>query len=260
MMKVPIPPENLTDEGGPVPPEIIEELKQELEKLRELESQLPEEDGIPVENFFHLLQQELWRKSLRHYWRERTDYFAGNNIFVYYSTRQSQNIIQGDFSEFRGPDFFVVLGIDGRKPRRYWVSWQEEGRYPDLVIEIAPKIAHADLDERMKLHERVFRAREYFLVDWEKRTLEGYDWTLKGYEPKVPNERGRLWSGVLELWIGAWEGEYEGYTSRWFRFYTPEGELVLTAEEAERQRAERAEAELQRLRARLAEQGIQLEE
>lgn len=74
------------------------------------------------------------------------------------------------------------------------------------------------------------------------------------YRSIEPNERGWLWSGQLQLFLGVHEGKA--------RFFTPEGNLVLLPEEAmsqqleqERQRAEQAERELARLRALLGENG-----
>ncbi len=189
-------------------------------------------------------------------------------MFVYFSVQQAENIINGSTTEYRGPDFFVVLDVDYHKPRTCWVVWQEEGRYPDVIVEIlSPSTAQNDRTTKKDLYEKVFATEEYFLFDFDKKELIGYELMLGQYQQKVPNERGWLWSAKLGLWLGLWEGEFRRYRDRWLRFWTPEGELVLTGEEAEyqraeleRQRAERAEAELQRLREKLAQQGISLEE
>ncbi len=221
-----------------------------------------------MENFFHRYQQELLLASLAYHWRDRNDYFAGANMFVYFSVQQAENIINGSTTEYRGPDFFVVLDVDYHKPRTCWVVWQEEGRYPDVIVEIlSPSTAQNDRTTKKDLYEKVFATEEYFLFDFDKKELIGYELMLGQYQQKVPNERGWLWSAKLGLWLGLWGGEFRRYRDRWLRFWTPEGELVLTGEEAEyqraeleRQRAERAEAELQRLREKLAQQGISLEE
>lgn len=70
----------------------------------------------------------------------------------------------------------------------------------------------------------------------------------------------------MELWLGKWTGVYQRDMTTWLRFYTPEGELVLTADEAATRRAataeenaaaeavarRAAEEEVERLRAELA--------
>ncbi len=55
--------------------------------------QLPDEDGIPLEDFQHFYQQSILLASLTYHWRHRNDFFAGANMFVYYSTRQAENIL-----------------------------------------------------------------------------------------------------------------------------------------------------------------------
>jgi hypothetical protein len=50
----------------------------------------------------------------------------------------------------------------------------------------------------------------------------------------------------LGLRLGTWRGQWQGYEAVWLRFYDTEGRLVPT-------RAEAAEAEVARLRERLAE-------
>ncbi len=274
-MQTPLPATKPIAEGETNQPAQDAE-RQLQERLRQIESLLPEEDGIPVENFLHLIQQELLRKSLRYHWRDRTDYFIGTNTFLYYSLEQAERMIEGDFTGFRGPDFFVVIGgVDGTQPRRYWVTWKEDNRFPNVVVEIlSPSTARQDRGEKMQIYAKEMRVPEYFLIDWDKKVLEGYELQEGTYVPMKPNARGWFWSKQLGLWLGAWDGKYDVYEARWFRFYTESGELVLTAEEAfaqqyeverqraeaERQRAEQAEAELQRLKSILAERGMQVDE
>jgi hypothetical protein len=49
-------------------------------------------------------------------------------MFVYYSRDQAMN------RDFRGPDFFLVLDVDGSRERQGWVVWEEGGRYPDVGV------------------------------------------------------------------------------------------------------------------------------
>ena len=185
-----------------------------------------------MENIYHLHQQQILIESLAHYWRERSDYFVGANMFVYFSRRQAENVSRGDLTEYRGPDFFVVLGVDLHKRRTCWVVWEEDGRYPDVILEIlSPSTRKVDREVKKQLYAEVFGTEEYYLLDWDTKQLEGYD-LLKGvYHPKSPNEQGWLWSDKLGLWIGFWQGSYIHQEETWLRFFNPEGELVLTGEE-----------------------------
>ncbi len=225
-------------------------------------SALPDEDGVPMENFLHRFQQNLLLESLTYHWRDRQDYFAGANMFVYFSYEQAEEVINGEQKAYRGPDFFVVLDTTYQPPRTKWVVWAEGGRYPDVIVEIlSPSTEQVDRVEKMKLYERVFQTSEYFLIDFEGKTLEGYELHLKRYRAKEPNPQGWLWSAQLGLWLGLWEGVYQGYQARWFRFYTEGGELVLTRAEAEQEAREQAEhqAELERQRAEAERQRAEAE-
>lgn len=62
-------------------------------------------------------------------WQDRQDFFAGGNLSIYYSTRQLKS------DDVRGLDFFVVLNTE-RKKRKSWVVWDEDGKYPNFILEI----------------------------------------------------------------------------------------------------------------------------
>jgi hypothetical protein len=94
---------------------------------------------------------------------------------------------------------------------------------------------------------------------------------LKGarYQQLILNEE-RLWLAELELGLGLWQGNYQGISGFWLRWYDVAGNWILTpserAEEEYRQRElaqKRAEQEYQRaeqLAQRLRDLGIDLEQ
>ncbi|GBC91791.1 hypothetical protein HRbin15_00250 [bacterium HR15] len=269
-----------------IPPELARDIEQMLRELESLE--LLEEDGEPLESEWHVVQIHLLDDLVRQHLGPSNDYFCGGNMFVYYSTEQARAINAGK-SAYKGPDFFVVRNVDGSKPRRYWVAWEEDGRYPDLVIElISPRTAKKDKEENLRFYAEVLRVPEYYWYDQDKGELRGYHLANGHYEPITPNEHGWLWSRVLGAYLGVWEGVYNGRRYRWLRLYRADGSLVPTPSELaeqerqraeqerqraeqerqraeqerqraeqERQRAEQAEAELERLRALLRERGIE---
>lgn len=224
---------------------------------------LPSEDGEPLESHWHRLQINLLGDMLHQHWHGRPDFFAGGNMFVYYSLEQART------RDYKGPDFFVVTGVDGSYPRRSWIVWQEGGRYPDVIIELlSASTKAADLGPKKDLYERVFRTSEYFCVDPEDHSLRGWRLSCTEYVPLEPDERGWLWSATLQLWLGLQEGRFQGTSDTWLRCFDAAGTLVPTGEEvaeaertraeteharaeAERTRAEAAEAEAARLRAEL---------
>jgi hypothetical protein len=40
---------------------------------------------------------------------------------------------------FRGPDAFVVRGVKGHE-REAWMTWEENGRVPDLVLKLLGRV------------------------------------------------------------------------------------------------------------------------
>jgi Uma2 family endonuclease len=80
------------------------------------EDELPYDDGMPMETQRHALQLQLLIDPLRLHWTERQDVYVGGNMFVYFSLEQMRR------QDFRGPDFFVVLGVPKRE-RKSWVVW-----------------------------------------------------------------------------------------------------------------------------------------
>lgn len=217
---------------------------------------LLEKDGIPLESLWHHLQITLLIDVLSRLWRERDDFFVGGDMFLYYSEEQARNV------KFRGPDFFFVNGVKRFPPRRYWATWLEGGRYPNMILELlSPTTAKIDRTVKKKLYEQTFRTPEYFCFDPDTNLLEG--WRLgpkQRYRSIKADRQDWMWSEELGLWLGTWEGTSFGMSAIWLRFYDGDGRLVPTwseaaYQEAETQRGERraAEAELARLKARLEE-------
>ncbi|MBD1939540.1 Uma2 family endonuclease [Microcoleus sp. FACHB-68] len=209
-----------------------------------------------LETYRHLKQLILLLTCLERLWGSRQDFFAGGNMSIYYSTRQRKS------EDVRGPDFFVVLNTE-RKERKSWVVWEEDGKYPNLILEIlSDSTAQTDRGLKKQLYQDIFRTPEYFWFDPYKLEFKGFKLIYRRYEEIEPNEREWLWSEELQLYLGILEEQ--------LRFFTPERELVPTPEEAEvqerqraeaeRQRAENAEAKAERLRQKLLEMGVNPEE
>jgi Uma2 family endonuclease len=204
--------------------------------------QLVETDGEPLESHWHVLQIALLLDLVAYWLRDRNDYYASGNMFIYYSEEQARN------RDYRGPDFFYVDGVSRLPLRPYWAVWQEGGRYPDLIIELlSPTTARGDRTTKKTLYERTFRTFEYFCYDPHAEQLEG--WRLgprQRYRTISANERGWMEVEELGVWLGTWRGQYQGFEAVWLRFYDADGRLVPTQVEA-------AEAEVARLKERLAE-------
>lgn len=217
------------------------------------------DDGEPLESPRHRIAMNVLLRSCQQARRDRTDFYAGGNMFVYYSRNQAMN------RDFRGPDFFVTLEVDGSRERKAWIVWEEDGRYPDVIVELlSPSTEAVDRGAKKRLYERVFKTPDYFIFDpFDPNLLQGWRLQLgRGYQPLQPNSQGWLWCETLELWLGTWEGvidrEPPKGTCHWLRFYDPDGNLVPLPEEQERQRADQAEALLIQERQRVETERAEL--
>jgi Uma2 family endonuclease len=186
-----------------------------------------------METIQHLMQMLALIATLRYFWRDRSDYFVGGNLTVYFSPRQKKS------EDFRGPDFFVVLGVDGQAKRSSWVVWEEGGKYPNLILEIlSESTKKIDRGEKKAVYQDIFRTPEYFLFDPETGALEGFRLAGGRYQVMEPSRAGYLWSEQLELFLGVIEREV--------RFFAADGNLVLKPEEDAEQLRQRAEQEQRR--------------
>ncbi|MEZ2251706.1 Uma2 family endonuclease [Microcoleus sp.] len=192
------------------------------------------DDGEPMESNNHRVSMNVLIQSLKYQWRDRQDFFVGGNMFVYYSINQVKN------QDFKGPDFFVVLDVDGTTNRDAWIAWEEDSRLPDVVIElISPSTAEVDLTTKKDIYERKLKTQDYFVYNPKNpNSLRGWELINRRYQSLSPNQQGRLYCESLGLWLGIWEGQIENSQGNWLRFFDNDGNLILMRDEAETQRAE----------------------
>ncbi|BAY17090.1 hypothetical protein NIES21_29240 [Anabaenopsis circularis NIES-21] len=202
-------------------------------------------DEPPLETELHLEQIMLLLKCLKWLWRDRNDFYAAGNLTIYYSWNKRKD------EHFRGPDFFVVLDTE-RRTRKSWVVWEEEGKYPNVILEIlSESTAKTDKDLKKKLYQNTFRTPDYFWFDPETQEFAGFHLVDGQYQVLEANAQGHLWSQQLGLYLGIHEGL--------LRFFTPVGLLIPTPEEAaefECQQKELAQARAEKLAAKLRELNI----
>jgi Uma2 family endonuclease len=116
-------------------------------------------DEPPLETELHLRQIILLFKCLEWLWRDRNDFYAAGNLTIYYSQNKRKT------EDFRGPDFFVVRDTE-RKLRKSWVVWEEDGKYPHVIVEIlSESTANTDKEAKKKLYQNTFRTPDYFWFD-----------------------------------------------------------------------------------------------
>ncbi|MDJ0598413.1 MAG: Uma2 family endonuclease [Crocosphaera sp.] len=210
-------------------------------------------DEPPLESNLHLRQILLLIECLEWLWQDREDYFATGNLTIYYSPNQKKS------EDFRGPDFFVVLGTTRNQNRKSWVVWQEEGKYPNVIVEIlSESTAKTDREEKKQIYQDTFRTPDYFWFDPVSLEFQGFTLIRGKYQPIEPNEQGWLWSEELGLYLGVYGDK--------LRYFQENGIIVPTPQEASIEAENRAnEAEnkamqekekAEKLAAKLRELGI----
>ena len=188
----------------------------------QLESNEPE-----MESSLHYIQLALLVACLEWVWRDQTDFFIGANLTIYFSRQQLKN------RDFRGPDFFLVKQTQ-KHPRKSWVVWEEDGRYPDLIIELLSD-STADVDRTLKkaLYQDRFRTPEYFWFSPDTLELNGLRLVSRVYQPIAPNHQGLFWSESLDLYLGIYNQK--------LRYFDFQGELLMSPEEAALEAQRRSE-------------------
>lgn len=203
----------------------------------------------PLESYAHLQQILILLQCLEWLWQDRNDYFAAANLSIYYSPNQKKS------EDFRGPDFFVVLGTERRLDRKSWVVWGEGGKYPDVIVEIlSPSTAKIDRGQKKQIYQDIFRTPDYFWFDPETLEFQGFRLMEGQYQAIEPTDRGWLWSDLLGLFLGIYQQQ--------LRYFNREGELIPTpAEVAKQERQEKVLAlqQIEQLKSRLRELGADLE-
>ncbi|MEH2107946.1 Uma2 family endonuclease [Nostoc sp.] len=223
-------------------------------QLPPTQAELPYDDGIPMESACHKAQMDLLIDALIPWLSEREDGFIGGNMFVYYSLAQVRN------KDFKGPDFFAVLGVP-KGERRSWVVW-EEGKAPDVVIELlSDSTAQADKNLKKLIYQNQMRVPEYFWYDpFNPDDLAGFSNEKGVYQPIAANAQNQLVSQSLGLALQLWQGNYKGINATWLRWAMSLGDLLPTPEEKERQRADKAESQLLQTARNLLESGMTIEQ
>jgi Uma2 family endonuclease len=194
-------------------------------------------DEPEMESSLHYLQLMLLVACLNWHWQDKTDYFIGANLTIYFSRQQLKK------RNFRGPDFFLVKDVTNQ-PRNSWVVWEEDGRYPNLIIELLLSDSTSKIDRTLKkeLYQNRFRTPEYFWFSPSNLEFMGYRLIGDSYQEIPVTTSGKRWSEQLQLFLGV--------ENKKLCYFTPEEKLILSPDQLarrEQQRADRLAAYLRSL-------------
>lgn len=196
----------------------------------------PYSDGQPMaESDIHRKEMLDLIAALDRRYRGTPDVYVAGNMFLYFR--------QGDPRSVVAPDVFLVRGI-AKGERKSFKLW-EEGRVPNLVIEVTSESTrNEDLTRKKTCYERL-GVEEYILHDPEgdylSPRLQGYRLAGDRYEPMPARFDGSLDSRTTGLTL-----RVEGNNLRLIDTVT--GERLLWVDELG-DRVQALEAEIARLRA-----------
>jgi Uma2 family endonuclease len=209
--------------------------------------QLPETDGLPMQNFLQpfqmtILTQAVW--PVLEKLHPDGQFLVGMDVGIYW--RLTDPPLDG----CKAPDWIYVPNVppllDGDY-RRSYVLWHE--REPPLVlVEFASGDGSEERDRtpntgKFWVYENAVRARYYAIHEVDAERVEVFELRDGQYHSMPANERGHFPIPPLGVELGLWRGTYENYTVPWLRFYDAAGRLLPLPEETaeeERRRAEEA--------------------
>jgi Uma2 family endonuclease len=176
------------------------------------------------------------------------DVYVTGNLLLFYE--------QGNKRRHVSPDCFVVFGVP-KGNRENYLMW-EEGKGPDVVIEITSKTTRAeDVKKKYLLYQDVLGVTEYFLFDplrdYLDPPMQGYRRVRDAFRP-IKWTDGRLPSKVLGLHLERDDRQLRFWDSETGVWLPTPAEVVLAEREkaaAERDRADAAEGENARLKREL---------
>ncbi|WP_017324206.1 Uma2 family endonuclease [Synechococcus sp. PCC 7336] len=195
------------------------------------QDELPETDFAPVDSELQVLVASLLGDLLAWHWRDRTDWFWGINLAVYYDPEKPSI----------APDGFLSLGVE-RLPRKggrlSYVVW-DEGELPILVVEYVSRTYGQEYGSKLEDYARI-GVLYYAIYNPEYCTrkrrqplevyrLESDRYVLQTGEP--------VWLPEIGLGLGSESGTYRGWSRDWLYWYDREGNrLTAPTEVAEQER------------------------
>jgi Uma2 family endonuclease len=228
-------------------------LSSELGQRLPTSLELPDSDGMPVDNEDQNFLPNLLLFLLEYLWEDRNDWYFGVDMGVYHTTGVNPKIPVV-------PDAFLSLGVErrkGGKSRRSYVTWEEDGVVPKLVIEMVSHTPGGEYEEKLDIYTKL--AVPYYVI------YNPEFWKRDGHLPfevyKLVNGIYRLqigepfWMPEIGLGIGRCPMPNDRLGREILSWYDRKGQRHRNAAEVERSRADEAQLRADRLAQRLRELG-----
>jgi len=263
--------------------------------MYDLPSEDPEEPGLPDE--FHDLQPELLSRTFRSPLYPSNRVFTGTDINLYYDVRHplwhkrpdwflvldvprlyDETDLRSSYVIWQeGISPFVIVEL--LSPGTAKEDLGENANSDPEAIELdtlaenteSPTEEETQLNgetdtketppRKWEVYERILRVPYYVVFSRYTNKvhffkLEGGSYQQQSFNPEQP----RIWIPEIELGLGLWQGEYNGITRQWLRWYDASGNWIPTDTEAAEARAEQAESQLRQVVQNLLQSGMDTEQ
>lgn len=191
--------------------------------------ELPDSDGLPVDNELHNLVPNLLKFILGFIWANRYDWFFGVSMGIYHTTGLNPRVPIV-------PDAFLCLGIErvkGNQLRKSYVVWEENQIVPIFALEIVSQTPGGEYDEKMAIYARL--GVLYYVIynpnHWRRDQQEPFE-VYRLIDGTYQRQIGEpFWMPEIGLGIGRSMGNHQGVQREWLYWYDERRNRVLTPEE-----------------------------
>jgi Uma2 family endonuclease len=216
--------------------------------------ELPDSDGIPVDNENQNWIPNVLLMLLQNIWNDRQDWYFGADMGIYHTTGRNMRVPVV-------PDGFLSLGVARQKndkPRRSYVVWEEENIVPILALEIVSWTPGGEYDEKQAIYANL--GVLYYIVYnpefWQRdrhQPLEIYKLIDGNYELQIGEP---LWMPEISLGIGRCPEIFDVAIKEVLSWFDERGNRYLRSEE----KVIKAQERSLKLAAKLQELGIDPDE
>ncbi|BAB75417.1 alr3718 [Nostoc sp. PCC 7120 = FACHB-418] len=206
-------------------------------------AELPDSDDTPVDNELQNLIPNLLDAILALAWSQRTDWFFGVDMGIYYAPSNPPLV----------PDGFLSLGVErfiGEEGRLSYVLWEEDGIVPIFALEVVSKTYGGEYEKKKTDYAKL--GILYYAIYVSSRRYRRKREPLEVYRLEngeyILQPGSLVWMPEVGLSLGRERGTYLGRTREWLYWYDEAGRRLATPEELVAQEKQRAERLAQRLR------------
>jgi Uma2 family endonuclease len=201
--------------------------------------ELPDSDGLPVDNEDQNLLPNYLLFLLQLIWPDRYDWYFAVDMGIYHLTGVNPRVPVV-------PDGFLSLGIPRRKPgnrsRKSYVTWEENGVVPILVLEVVSQTPGGEYDTKRTIYENL--GVLYYVIynpeHWQRDRHQPFE-VYKLIEGQYQLQLGEpYWMPEVGLGIGRCHGELGGFEQELLSWFDPQGNRYLSAAEQASQAQEQA--------------------